>query len=278
MRDFATTRGKQRFYGALALGFRGSENQWRHYHATYGVLAAIMAPLVISVHSIVGLDFAGAATVGWHSTQFPPFFVFGALLSGFATVLLLAIPLRRLLRLEDFITGRHFDVLCKMLLVSSLCLGYAYLMDAFTTFYGGDYAEILQFKDKLTGSLAPIYWATIVLNVLAPQLMWSQKMRLDPRVILPVCFGVIVGMWCERYQIVVMSLRRTHLPSAWGDYVPTVWDWLTLFGTVGLFLLGILLAVRYLPVISMFEMRELIQRRAGEGEGSGSVARNDSSS
>ena len=143
---------------------------------------------------------------------------------------------------------------------------------------GGDYAEILQFKDKLTGSLAPIYWATIVLNVLAPQLMWSQKMRLDPRVILPVCFGVIVGMWCERYQIVVMSLRRTHLPSAWGDYVPTVWDWLTLFGTVGLFLLGILLAVRYLPVISMFEMRELIQRRAGEGEGSGSVARNDSSS
>ncbi len=278
MRDCATTRGKQKFYGTLALGFRGSENQWRHYHATYSVLAAIMAPLVISVHSIVGLDFAGAATVGWHSTQFPPFFVFGALLSGFATVLLLAIPLRRLLRLEDFITGRHFDILCKMLLVSSLCLGYAYLMDAFTTFYGGDHAEILQFKDKLTGSVAPIYWATVVFNVLAPQLMWSQKMRLDPRVIAPVCLGVIVGMWCERYQIVVMSLRRTHLPSSWGNYVPTFWDWLTLFGTVGLFLLGILLAVRYLPVISMFEMRELIQRRTDEGQGGGRAPRNDSSS
>jgi len=138
MRDCATNRRQQIVYGAMALGFRGSDSQWRHYHATYGVLAAIMAPLVISVHSIVGLDFAGAATVGWHSTEFPPFFVFGALLSGFAMVLLLAIPLRRLLGLEAFITGRHFDALGKMLLVSSLCLAYAYMMEAFSIFYGGD--------------------------------------------------------------------------------------------------------------------------------------------
>ena len=120
VRDRATTRGKQILYGAMAMGFRGSDRQWRHYHAAYGVLAAIMAPLVVSVHSIVGLDFAGAATVGWHSTQFPPFFVFGALLSGFATVLLLIVPLRRLLHLQDVITGRHFDVLCRLMLVSSL--------------------------------------------------------------------------------------------------------------------------------------------------------------
>jgi Ni/Fe-hydrogenase subunit HybB-like protein len=131
MRDCAAARRKQIIYGTLALGFRGSDRQWRHYHATYGVMAAIMAPRVISVHSIVGLDFAGAATVGWHSTEFPPFFVFGALLSGFAMVLLLVVPLRRLLSLESFITGRHLDVLCKMLLVSSLCLAYAYMMDAF---------------------------------------------------------------------------------------------------------------------------------------------------
>src|ERR1700730_11489267 len=266
MRDRAATRSKQILYGVTALGFRGSDRQWVHYHVTYGVLAAILAPLVISVHSIVGLDFAGAATVGWHSTEFPPFFVFGALLSGFAMVLLLVIPLRRLLSLEDFITGRHFDMLCKMLLVSSLCLAYAYMMDAFTIFYGGDNAERTLFIDKISGSYAAVYWAAILLNVVVPQLMWFRRLRLNQTLIMLVCFGVIVGMWCERYTIVVMSLRRTHLPSAWGDYHPTFWDWATLFGTVGLFASGILLCVRFLPVISMFEMRGLLQRRPREGE------------
>jgi Ni/Fe-hydrogenase subunit HybB-like protein len=264
MRDRAPTRGKQVFYGVLALGFRGSDSQWRHYHATYAIMAAIMAPLVISVHSIVGLDFAGAATLGWHSTQFPPFFVFGALLSGFATVLLMAVPLRRLLSLESFITGHHFDVLCKMLLVSSLCVAYSYMMEAFTVFYGGERAEQINFMDKVTGSLAPIYWATVVFNVCLPQLMWFRQLRLNQTSIILIALGVIVGMWCERYTIVVMSLRRTHLPSAWGAFIPTIWDWATLFGTVGLFVSGILLAVRLVPAISMFEMRALIQRHLGE--------------
>ena len=266
MRDRAAVRPKQIIYGALALGFRGSNRQWRHYHATYGVMAAIMAPLVISVHSIVGLDFAGAATVGWHSTEFPPFFVFGALLSGFATVLLLVVPLRRLLSLEDFITGRHLDILCKMLLVSSLCLAYAYMMDAFSVFYGGESAEKTQFVDKIKGSLAWIYWATILFNVALPQLMWFSRLRINQTLIVFVSLGVIVGMWCERYTIVVMSLRRTHMASAWGNFDPTFWDWATLFGTVGLFVSGILLAVRFLPAISMFEMRKLLQRRPREGE------------
>ena len=266
MRDRATTPGKQTLYGSMALGFRGSGRQWRHYHTTYGVMAAIMAPLVVSVHSIVGLDFAGAATVGWHSTEFPPFFVFGAVLSGFAMVLLLITPLRRLLGLEDFITGRHFDVLCRLLLVSSLCLTYAYAMDAFTIFYSGDSADRTQFLDKITGAPAPVYWATILFNVVFPQLMWFRRCRLNQALIMLVSAGVIIGMWCERYTIVVMSLRRTHLPSAWGNYPPTVWDWLTLFGTIGLFASGILLAVRFLPVISMFEMRALIQHRSQEGE------------
>ena len=266
MRDRATTRRKQIIYGVMALGFRGSDRQWRHYQATYGVLAAIMAPLVISVHSIVGLDFAGAATVGWHSTQFPPFFVFGALLSGFAMVLLLVIPLRRLLNLETFITGRHFDILGKMLLVSSLCVAYAYMMDAFTIFYGAESAEKTLFIDKIAGSYAAVYWATIVLNVLIPQLMWFQRIRLSQTLVMSVCFGVIVGMWCERYVIVVMSLRRTHLPPAWGDFHATLWDWMTLFGVIGLFVLGILLAIRFLPVISMFEMRALLRRHSSAGE------------
>jgi Ni/Fe-hydrogenase subunit HybB-like protein len=267
MRDRAQTRGRQIFYGALALGFRGSDSQWRHYHASYAVLAAIMAPLVISVHSIVGLDFAGAATVGWHSTQFPPFFVFGALLSGFATVLLLAVPLRRLLELQDFITGRHLDVLCRLLLASSLALAYAYMMDAFMIFYGPQAAEKIQFIDKITGVDAPIYWATILLNVLLPQLMWLQRFRLNQLAIMLISLGVIVGMWCERYDIVVMSLRRTHLPAAWGDFHASFWDWATMAGSIGLFVAGILLAVRLLPVIAMFEMRALLPggaRRGGE--------------
>ncbi|MGH6847978.1 MAG: NrfD/PsrC family molybdoenzyme membrane anchor subunit [Methylocella sp.] len=266
MRDRAVAPRKQILYGVFALGFRGSDSQWRHYHATYGVMAAIMAPLVISVHSIVGLDFAGAATVGWHSTEFPPFFVFGALLSGFAMVLLLVVPLRRLLSLESFITGRHLDILCKMLLVSSLCLAYAYMMDAFSVFYGAESAEKTQFVDKIKGSLAWIYWATILFNVALPQLMWFSRLRINQTLIVLVSLGVIVGMWCERYMIVVMSLRRTHMASAWGNFDPTFWDWATLFGTVGLFLSGILLAVRFLPAISMFEMRKLLQRRPREGE------------
>ncbi|MGH6811530.1 MAG: NrfD/PsrC family molybdoenzyme membrane anchor subunit [Methylocella sp.] len=267
MRDRATTRRKQILYGVFALGFRGSGSQWRHYHPTYGVMAAIMAPLVVSVHSIVGLDFAGAATVGWHSTEFPPFFVFGALLSGFAMVLLIVVPLRRLLSLDDFITGHHLDVLCKMLLVSSLCLAYAYMMDAFSVFYGGEIAEKIGFVDKVKGSRAAFYWATILFNITLPQLMWFRRLRLNQTLIMLVSFGVIVGMWCERYEIVVMSLRRTHLSSAWGNFEPTVWDWVTLFGTVSLFVSGILLAVRFVPAISMFEMRKLLQPRPRAREG-----------
>jgi Ni/Fe-hydrogenase subunit HybB-like protein len=265
VRDRAVTRGKQLLYGAMALGFRGSDRQWRHYHATYGILAAIMAPLVVSVHSIVGLDFAGAATVGWHSTEFPPFFVFGALLSGFATVLLLIMPLRRLLHLENFITGRHLDVLCRLMLASSVAIGYAYMMDVFTVFYGPDDAERTMFIEKVSGHYAAIYWTTILFNIALPQLMWFRRLRLNQLVVAVVCFGVIVGMWCERFAIVVLSLHRTQLPSAWGNYYGTVWDWATLFGSVGLFLSGILLAVRFLPVISMFEMRALLLRRSPSG-------------
>ena len=140
------------------------------------------------------------------------------------------------------------------------------MMDAFTIFYGGEAADKTQFLDKVTGSLAPVYWATIVLNILLPQLMWSQRLRLNQPLIVAISLGVIIGMWCERYGIVVMSLRRTHLPSAWGGFQPTFWDWATLFGTVGFFLLGVLIVVRLLPVAAMFELRSLLLRRAREGE------------
>jgi Ni/Fe-hydrogenase subunit HybB-like protein len=261
LRDRARSRQQQLCYGVLALGFRGEDRQWRHYRAAYGVLAAIMAPLVVSVHSIVGLDFAGSAAVGWHSTEFPPFFVFGALLSGFAMVLLLVIPLRRLLRLQAFITERHLDVLSKLMLMSCLLVGYAYLMDVFSVFYSSDQSERVGFMAKIHGAYAPIYWATIVLNIAVPQLLWSRRMRGNEIAIPIISLGVIIGMWCERYTIVVMSVRRTQLPSSWGNYHGSFWDWATLFGTVGVFLTGMLLAVRYVPVISMFEMRGLLPSR-----------------
>jgi molybdopterin-containing oxidoreductase family membrane subunit len=261
LRDRAPTRTKQVVYGAMALGFRGTSGQWRHYHALYGVLAAIMAPLVCSVHSIVGLDFAGAATVGWHSTMFPPFFIFGAFLSGFATVLLLIMPLRRLLRLQRYITTRHVEVLGRLLLTSSLFVGYAYIMDAFTTYYGGEKAEITMFQEKLFGYYAGIYWATILFNVLLPQLLWFRTIRLNQLVVGLISMGVIVGMWCERYTIVVVSLHRPRLPSSYGIFHATIWDWLTLTGTAGFFVFGILMIVRLVPVISMFEMREILAPR-----------------
>ncbi len=261
MRDRAFARRKQVFYGILALGFRGSGHQWRQYHATYAVLAAIMAPLVCSVHSIVGLDFAGAATVGWHSTEFPPFFIFGAFLSGFATVLILIIPLRRLLRLERYITGRHIDVLGRLMLTSSLFILYAYGMDAFSIFYGGESAEKIEFIERVTGYYAGIYWATIVFNILLPQLLWFPRVRMNQILVLLISFGIIIGMWCERYTIVVVSLHRPRLPSSWGIYHGTLWDWLTMAGTVGFFFFGILIVVRLLPVVSMFELRELVAPR-----------------
>jgi molybdopterin-containing oxidoreductase family membrane subunit len=262
MRDRATTRRGQLVYGAFALGFRGADRQWRHYRSCYAVLAAIMAPLVCSVHSIVGLDFAGAATVGWHSTQFPPFFVFGAVLSGFAAVLLWVIPLRRLLHLQDMITGRHLDVLGRLLLTSSLCVGYAYCMDVFTTFYGPDQAERTMFMTRLAGVYSPVYWATILLNVAVPQLCWSARFRLNQPVMLVISMGVIIGMWMERYLIVVTSLHHPDLPSSWGAFHATIWDWATLLGTVGLYTAGMLMFVRYLPAVSMFELRELTGQRA----------------
>lgn len=269
VRDRATSETKRRIYGVLACGFRGSNRQWKHLRASYAVMAAIMAPVVVSIHSIVGLDFAGAATPGWHSTEFPPFFVFGALLSGFAIVLLLVILLRRSLNLEDLMTGRHFDVLCKLLLTSSLCVAYAYLMDIFTTFYGGDRAERVMFLERLFGSYKDVYWGALIFNCLVPQLLWSRRLRVHQPTIVLICLGVVVGMWLERYEIVVTSLHRPHLPSAWGNYHGTFWDWSTLLGTVGLFLCGILLSLRYVPIVSMHEMRSLIAERRAVASGAG---------
>jgi len=263
MRDRARSRFAQILYGFFALGFRGSGTQWRHLKATYAVLAAIMAPLVVSVHSVVGLDFAGAATPGWHSTEYPPFFVFGALWSGLSTVVLLLLAFRRPLGLAPLITDRHIRVLAKLMLTSSLCMTYAYIMDAFEPFYSGEATERIQYLARITGAYAPVYWSMIACNCLIPLILCFGWARRSHFAVGLVAVGSIVGMWLERFNIVEITLRRPHLPSSWGTYVPTLWDWVIFVGTLGLFLTGLLLAIRLVPMISMYEMRELLH---GKGQ------------
>jgi molybdopterin-containing oxidoreductase family membrane subunit len=260
MRDRAPSRAGQIVYGLLALGWRGSALQWLRYQSAYRVLAGLMGPLVISVHSIVGLDFAGGLTPGWHSTQYPPFFVFGAVLSGFGIVLMLAIPLRRAYRLEALITPRHLDILARLTLLSSLAVGYAYAMDLFTAFYGDSRYDHDLALDRLIGYYAPLFWITILCNLLLPQALWWRRVRQDSRVLLVIGASVVLGMWCERILIVLQSLAHEYEPSRWGLFHPTFWDWATLLGTIGLFLAGLLLLLRLLPALSLFELRDLLAR------------------
>jgi molybdopterin-containing oxidoreductase family membrane subunit len=258
VRDRAESRRARLCYGILALGWTGSHRQWRLHKSAYGLFAALMAPLVISVHSIVGLDFSGGLLPGWHSTQFSPFFVFGAVLSGFAMVLLLVVPLRRLYRLEAFITERHFDLLIVFLLLCSLLLFYSYLTDALLPFYGDDRFERATALHRFTGAWAWSFWSAVALNVVLPQILWWRRLRRLPWLVCLVAFGVIVGMWLERIMLVVSSLYEDFLPSAWGHFAGTLWDWLTLFGSAGMAAAGFFLFLRYLPAVAAFELKELL--------------------
>jgi molybdopterin-containing oxidoreductase family membrane subunit len=260
VRDLAKTRRKQIFYGILALGWRGSASHWRRHQSVYAIMAAIMAPMVISVHSVVGLDFAGGLTPGWHSTQFPPYFFFGAVISGVALVIMLTILVRRGYHLEDVITGYHFNALGKVMLVGSLLLAYAYLWEAFGPLYGSDVAEKTEFSYRLFGFYAPSYWAKIALNILIPQLLWLPAVRRSELLLFLISGGIIVGMWLERFVIVIPSLSHAYTPSYWGVYFPTLWDWATLAGTIGLFLTIFFLILRALPIVSMFEVREIVEK------------------
>jgi len=265
MRDRASRRWVQRVYGVLALGWRGSARHWQRYQTTYLLLAGLATPLVISVHSIVGLDFAVALTPGWHSTLFPPYFVAGAIYSGLACVLLLAIPLRRSYRLQELITGRHLDLMAKVMLAMGLLVAYGYAMDWFMGWYGGEPSDLDLLRDHLHGNQAWLYWTLIATVVVVPQALWSLRVRMQPVLLFLVSLSVLAGMWLERFVIVICSLQRPQLPSAWLEYAPTVWDWATLLGSIGLFLLLWFLFIRLLPAISMHEMREQVSEAGAEG-------------
>jgi molybdopterin-containing oxidoreductase family membrane subunit len=227
-------------------------------------MAGLATPLVISVHSVVSFDFSVGNTPGWHSTIFPPYFVAGALFSGFAMALTLAIPLRAIFRLEDFITTRHLANMAKLMLACGLIVSYSYLVETFTAFYSADEFERYATLNRMTGPYAWVYWTVIFCNVLTPQLIWWRGVRHSPMVLFVIACLVNVGMWLERFMIIVTSLHRDFLPSSWGFFRPTFWDLATLAGSLGAFALLFLLFVRFLPAVSMSEMRRLNEETHGE--------------
>ena len=263
LRDRARSHGKQVFYGLLALGWRGEARHWQRYETLSVLLAALAVPLVFSVHSMVALDFSEALLPGWHSTIFPPFFVAGALFSGFAMVLVLGIPLRHCYGLGDFITERHIDNLAKLLLAAGLFVDYCYLREIFTAFYSGDRYDIALTMQRFTGAYAWVFWTTIACNVVAIQALWWPRVRRDHGVLFALGIVVLIGMWFERLLLIVSSLYRDFLPSSWGMFYPTLWDLAFLFGSIGLFFVLFLLFVRWLPMLSMAELRKLVHRHGG---------------
>jgi molybdopterin-containing oxidoreductase family membrane subunit len=259
LRDRARSKPFQMLYGLLAMGWRGSARHWHRYEMAYLLLAGLATPLVVSVHSVVSLDFAIGLVPGYHSTIFPPYFVAGALFSGFAMVLTLAIPLRHFFGLQSFITLRHLENSAKILLACGWIVAYGNFIETFTAYYGGDPYDIAMIEDRMTGFYAPVYWGLLVCNVLVPQVLWSRRARRCVPLLFAVSLVVNVGMWMERMMILVQSLHRDFMPSAWGNFIPTRWDWITLAGSIGFFVFLFLLFVRFLPAISIFEMRQLIR-------------------
>jgi len=258
LRDRSISRVRKVVYGFFAMGWRGSARHWHNYESAYLLLAGLATPLVVSVHTIVSFDFAIGQIPGWHATIFPPYFVAGAIFAGFAMVITLAVPLRVIFRLQDFITLRHIQSMAKVMLATGLIVAYGYLTEIFMAFYSGNQYEEFMLLNRIQGPYRYHWYALLLCNVLAPQLMWIKRARTSPLIVFVVAMFVNVGMWLERFVIVVTSLHRDFMPSSWGMYHGTYWDWATFIGTIGLFLSLLFLFIRFLPMISMFEMRTIL--------------------
>jgi molybdopterin-containing oxidoreductase family membrane subunit len=259
LRDKARTRGKQVFYGLLALGWRGSVHHWARYRVVYYLMAALATPLVVSVHSIVALDFTFAITPGYHSTIFPPYFVAGALLSGFAMVLTIAIPLRWAFSVEDLITKRHMDNAGKLMLAAGMIVVYGYASEAFFAWYSGEAWERTMMIKRAVGPYAPLFWIMLFFNCAVLQLLWFRRIRLWMPGLFVIALIINTGMWLERYIIVVSGPSRGYLPSSWGEQ-PMLWlDFGIFFGSLGTFFALVFLFIRLLPAITIFEVEELAE-------------------
>jgi Ni/Fe-hydrogenase subunit HybB-like protein len=258
MRDRATTPARRFAYGLFALGWRGSMRQWQHYETAYLVLAGLATPLVLSVHSIVSMDFAVSLLPGWHTTIFPPYFVAGAIFSGFAMVLTLMVICRTAFRLEHIITLRHFDYMAKIMLVTGLMVGFAYATEFFTAWYSGNPYELSTFLNRASGPYAWAYWIMVSCNVISPQFFWFKKARTSIPILFVLSIVINIGMWFERFVIIVTSLHRDFLPSAWCHFTPTIWDVSCLLGSFGLFFTMFCLFVRYLPMVATSEVKTVL--------------------
>jgi molybdopterin-containing oxidoreductase family membrane subunit len=258
LRDRATNRVRAVIYGLLSMGWRGSNRHWQVYERVYLLLAALATPLVLSVHSVVSFDFATSILPGWHTTIFPPYFVAGAIFCGFAMVVLLAVPARAYFGLKDLITLRHLENMNKIILATGLMVGYAYFVEFFVAWYSGNMFEHFTFVNRALGPYAWAYWIMVTCNVVSPNLFWSKKIRTTPWMMVIVAIAVNIGMWFERFVIVVTSLSREFLPSSWGYYKPTWVDLLTFAGSFGLFFMLFLLFLRFVPMVAMSELKAVM--------------------
>ncbi len=258
IRDRATTRVRQWIFGTLALGWRGSARHWRNYEMAYLILAGLSTPLVLSVHTIVSFDFATSIIPGWHTTIFPPYFVAGAIFSGFAMVMTLLIICRWALGLENLITKKHLDNMCKIMLATGTIVGYAYATEFFIAWYSGNMYERFVFLNRAFGPFAWAYWTMVSCNVISPQFFWFKSLRHNIPFMFVISIVINIGMWFERFVIIATSLHRDYLPSSWGYFHPTIVDILTFTGTFGLFLTLFLLFIRVLPMIAVSEIKGVI--------------------
>lgn len=259
LRDRAKSKTAWMLYGLFSLGWNGSSRQWIRYEKAYQILAALAAPLVLSVHTIVSMDFAVSQLPGWHTTIFPPYFVAGAIFSGFGMVISLAVPARTYFGLKEIITLRHLENMCKVITATGTMVGYAYMMEFFIAWYSGVAIEAFTFRNRAFGPYWWAYWIMISCNVISPQVFWFKWARTTPWFMFVVCFFVNIGMWFERFVITVSSLSRDFLPSSWDYFRPTVWDWMFLIGSFGLFFTLFLLFCRFLPVVAMAEIKSVME-------------------
>jgi Ni/Fe-hydrogenase subunit HybB-like protein len=271
LRDSAKSPLFKKLYAFLSMGWRGSAKHWLRYERAYLLLAALATPLVVSVHSVVSLDFAVGILPGWHATIFPPYFVAGAIYSGFAMVVTLAVPLRKFYNLEDFITLKHLDNMGKIMIATGLIVVYSYFVEGFMAWYSANPAEQFMILNRLTGPYWGLYALLLTCNGVPPFLLWFRRIRLNIWVLFILSLVINVGMWLERFIIIVTSLHRSFIPAEWDMFYPTVWDISMYVGTIGLFLSLMFLFLRFLPAISIFEMRELVSRSGGGGPHDGSA-------
>jgi len=261
-RDRSKTPLRRFLYGLLSLGWTGSSRHWLRYEKAYTILAALAAPLVLSVHTVVSFDFAVSQVPGWHTTIFPPYFVAGAIFSGFAMVMTLLVPVRSIYKLENLITLRHLDNMNKIILATGSLVGLAYATEFFIAWYSQNMFESFAFMNRAFGPYWWAYWTMVSCNVISPQLFWFKKCRTSPIIMVIISIFVNIGMWFERFVITVTSLSRDFLPSSWGYYRPTMYDGLMFFGSFGVFLTLFLLFCRFLPVIAISEIKGILSIEA----------------